>query len=52
MDKKQVKQVAGTVAKQQVKQHERKLHKMAAGGTVTRGNGAAIKGTKARGPMA
>lgn len=48
MDKKQVK----AVARQEVKQHEKKVHKMAGGGITVRGTGAATKGTKARGPMA
>ena len=41
-----------------VHKHEKNMHsgkaptKFAKGGTVTRGNGAAQRGTKARGPMA
>lgn len=49
---KQVKQVAATEAKKAVKTHEKVVHKMAGGGVVTRGNGCATKGTRARGPLA
>jgi len=53
-DKKHMKQVKG-VADKSVKTHEVKMHKMAHGGstsgTKVRGTGAAIKGTRARGPM-
>jgi hypothetical protein len=42
-----------TVAREEVKKHETKMHKMAKGGGVKiRGTGAATKGTRARGPMA
>lgn len=55
MDKsKQAKPMAAAM----VHKHEKGMHpgkvptKFAGGGTVTRGNGAATRGTKARGPMA
>ena len=55
MDKKYVKKVADVEANKAVKGHEVKMHKMAhggaVGGTKVRGTGAAIKGTRARGPM-
>jgi len=55
MDKKYVKKVADVEANKAVKGHEVKMHKMAHGGstsgTKVRGTGAAIKGTRARGPM-
>ena len=41
------------IADEEVGKHEKKMHKMAAGGGVKiRGTGAATKGTRARGPMA
>lgn len=41
-----------TIAKKEVKMHEKDMHKMAKGGGVKiRGTGAATKGTMARGPM-
>jgi hypothetical protein len=41
------------VAREEVKKHEKRMHKMAKGGGVKiRGTGAATKGTMARGPMA
>jgi hypothetical protein len=49
-DKSQDKSMAVKAAKTEVKAHEKRMHKK--GGVVTRGNGAATKGTKAYGPMA
>ena len=57
MDKKDLAQDKKMVLKA-VNKHEKRLHpgkpltKLAGGGKVTRGNGAATKGTKAYGPLA